>query len=65
MMIPKMKLQLQRQELPDIWNNLEKTWANQNTYGVSAQILLGEDNARYFPYEVRNNNRNLLQTEQA
>ena len=44
-MIPKMKLQLQKQEMPDIWKNLEGTWADQDTCGVSAQILLGADHA--------------------
>ena len=65
MMIPKMKLQLQRQEFPDIWKNLEGTWTDQYTYEVSAQILLGADHTRYFPYKVRNKSGDLLQTEQA
>ena len=41
------------------------TWAEQDTYGVSAQILLGADQARFFPHEVRDNRGNLMQTEQA
>ena len=39
-MIPKMKLWLQTQEIPDIWHKLDGTWAEQDTYTVSAQILL-------------------------
>ena len=39
--------------------------AEQDTYGVSAQILLGADQARFFPHEVRDNRGNLMQTEQA
>ena len=52
-MIPKMKLCLEAQEIPDIWHELEGAWAEQDTYGVSAQILLGADQARFFPHEVR------------
>ena len=40
-------------------------WAEQDTYGVSAQILLGADQARFFPHKVRDNRGNLMQTEQA
>ena len=65
MMIPKMKLQLQRQELPDIWKKLEGTWANEDTDGVSTQILLGADHAKYFHHDVRNKSGDLLETEQA
>ena len=36
-----------------------------NTYGVSAQILLGADQARSFPHKARDKNGDLLQTEQA
>ena len=64
-MIPKMKLCLQAQEIPDIWHELEGAWAEQDTYGVSAQILLGADQARFFPHEVRDKQGALLQTDQA
>ena len=64
-MIPKMKLHLQAQEIPDIWHELKGAWAEQDTYGVSAQILLGAYQARYFPHEVRNKHGALLQTDQA
>ena len=59
-----MKLHLQTQEIPIIWHELEGTWAEQDTYGVSAQILLGTDQARNFPHEVRNKHGALLQTDQ-
>ena len=52
-MIPKMKLRLQWQEIPNLWHDLEGTWAEQDTYGISAQILLGADQARSFPHESR------------
>ena len=64
-MIPKMKLRLQQQEIPEIWRELDGTWAEQDTYGVSAQILLGADQARFFPHEARDDKGNLMQTEQA
>ena len=59
-----MKLCLQTQEIPDIWHELEGAWAEQDTYGVSAHILLGADQARFFPHEVRDKQGALLQTEQ-
>ena len=64
-MIPKMKIQLQQQEIPEVWHELDGTLADQDTYGVSAQILLGADQARSFPHEARDKNGGLLQTEQA
>ena len=63
--IPNLELQLQKQESPDVWKYLEGNWANQDTYGVSAQILLGADHTIYFPHDVRTKSRDLLQTKQA
>ena len=60
-----MKLQLQQQEIQDIWHELEGAWAEQDTYGVSAQILLGADQARSFPHKARDKNGDIIQTEQA
>ena len=48
-----------------MWHKLDGTWTNQDTYGVSDQILLGPDKARSFPHEARDKNGNLLQTEEA
>ena len=64
-MIPQMKLWLPQQEIPEIWHELEGTWTEQETYGITAQILPGADHARSFPHEVGYRNGNLLQTEQA
>ena len=47
-MIPNMKLRLQPQVIPDQWHDLDGVWADQNTYGVAAQILLGADQATLF-----------------
>ena len=60
-----MKLCLQAQDIPDIWHELEGVWAEQDTYGVSAQILLGADQARFFPHKVRDEQGVLLQTDEA
>ena len=52
-MIPKMKLCLQALDIPEVWQKLEGVSAEQDTYGVSAQILLGADQARFFPHKTR------------
>ena len=60
-----MKLWLKQQKIPKIWHELEGTWTAKDTYGVSAQILLGADQARFFPHEARDKQGALLQTDQA
>ena len=65
LMIPNMKLQLQPQTIPNHWQGLEGTWANQDTYGVTAQILLGADQATHFPHAGRDSTGALLQVDQA
>ena len=52
-MIPKMKLRLQALNKPEVWHEVKGVWAEQDTYKVSAQILLGADQARFFPHEAR------------
>ena len=64
-MIPNMKLQLQPQNIPNHWQGLEGTWANQDTYGVTAQILLGADQATCFPHAVKDSTGELLRVDQA
>ena len=59
-MFPSMKLQLQPQNIPNQWQNLEGEWANQNTKGVTAQILLGANQATSFPQVVRDTSGALL-----
>ena len=49
-MIPNMKLQLQPQFIPNRWYDLEGGWTDQDTHGVTAQILLGADQATLFPH---------------
>ena len=64
-MLPRMKLQLQPQNIPNQWQDLEGEWANQDTYGVTAQILLGANQATSFPQAVRDTTEALLQVNQA
>ena len=64
-MIPKMKLQLQSQIIPEAWQDLNGEWADQDTYGVSAQILLGADQATLFPHAVKEWTGSLMQINQA
>ena len=35
-MIPKMKLRLKALDIPEVWQELEGVWAEQDTYNVSA-----------------------------
>ena len=64
-MIPKIKLQLQSQIIPETWQDLNGEWADQDTYGVSAQILLGADQATLFPHAVKDWTGSLMQINQA
>ena len=64
-MIPKMKLRLQSQIIPEAWQDLNGEWADQDTYGVSAQILLGADQATLFPHAVKDQTGSLMQINQA
>ena len=64
-MFPSMELQLQPQNIPNQWQSLDGKWANQNTKGVTAQILLGANQATSFPQAVRDASGALLQVNQA
>ena len=47
-LLPNIELQLRPQDIPNQWNSLKGEWANQNTLGVTAQILLGANQATKF-----------------
>ena len=64
-MIPSMKLRLQAQIIPEAWQDLNGEWADQDTYGVAAQILLGADQATLFPHALKDRTGSLLQVSQA
>ena len=56
-----MKLGLQAQIIPEVWQDLNREWADQDTYRVSAQILLGADQATLFPHAVKDQTGSLMQ----
>ena len=64
-MIPTMKLRLQAQVIPEAWQDLNGVWANQDTYGIAAQILLGANQATLFPHAVKDQTGSLHQINQA
>ena len=64
-MIPNMKLRLKPQVIPDQWQDLDGVWADQDTYGVAAEILLGADQAILFPHAVKDSTGALCQLDQA
>ena len=64
-MIPKMKLQLQSQIIHKAWQDLNGEWTYEDTYRVSAQILLGADQATLFPHAVKDRTGSLMQINQA
>ena len=59
-MLPNMKLQLQPQNIPNHWLDLEGEWADQDTYGVTAQVLLGANQATRFPHAIKDSTGALL-----
>ena len=64
-MIPNMKLPLQAQVIPQAWQDLNGTWADQDTYGITTQILQGADQAIMFPHAVKDKTGSLHQIGQA
>ena len=63
-MLPNMEWKLQPQDIPDQWKSLKGKWANQNTQGVTAHILLGANHATKFPQVVKDTSGTLLQVNQ-
>ena len=63
--LPNMEWKLQPQDIPEQWRSLKGKWANQNTQGVSAHILLGANHATKFPQAVKDASGTLLQANQA
>ena len=64
-MIPTMKLRLQPQVIPEAWQDIHGVWADQDPYGIAAQILLGADQATLSPHAVKDQTGSLLQVSQA
>ena len=51
--ISNMKLLLKAQVIPEVWQDLNRKWADQDTYRVTAPILLGADQATLFSHAVK------------
>ena len=64
-MIPKVMLHMQTQTIPKEWKYIDGEWADQDTLGVTAKILLGADQATLFPHAVKDQTGSLLQINQA
>ena len=64
-MLPNMKLQLQPQNIPYHWQDLEGQWADQDNCGVTAQIPLGANKATSLRHAVKDSTGVLLQVDQA
>ena len=60
--IPIMRLRLQAQIIPEVWQDLNGEWADQDTYGITAQILPAQT---LFPHAVKDQTGSLLQVSQA
>ena len=63
-MLPNMEWKLQPQDIPDQWKSLKGKWANQNTQGMAAHILLGTNHATKFPQVIKDTSGTLLQLNQ-
>ena len=48
-LIPNLRLNLRTINIPEPWQHLDDTFADQDYYNVKAQILVGADKARLFP----------------
>ena len=60
--IPNLRLRLQTMKIPEEWQNIEEDFADQDTYGIEAQILLGADRATLFPHCVKTEEGAMIQT---
>ena len=49
-LIPNLLLNLQSMGVPEEWQHMEDEFADQDTFDVHAQILVGADKATIFPY---------------
>ena len=55
-LIPNLQLNLQSMEIPEEWQHMPDEFADQDTFDVHAQILVGADKAIVFPYCERDEN---------
>ena len=60
--IPNLQLTLQSMDIPEEWQDIAGTFADQDTFNVQAQILVGADKATIFPYSEKDDQGRLVQT---
>ena len=62
-LIPKLRLNLRTIDIPDEWQDLDDTFADQDHYNVDAQILVGADRSKLFPITVTDPTGEPIETE--
>ena len=62
-LIPKLRLNLRTIDIPDVWQDLDDTFADQDHYNVDAQILVGADRSKLFPITVTDPTGEPIETE--
>ena len=60
---PELRLTLRKTDIPDEWQGLEDTFADQDHHNVDAQILVGADKSKLFPITVTNHAGEPIETE--
>ena len=61
-LIPNLHLQLQSTRIPEEWEHLDEEFADQDTFNVGAQILVGADRATLFPDWMKNPDGTMMQS---
>ena len=62
-LIPNLQLHLKSIEIPEEFTHLDEEFADQETFAVGAQILIGADRSKLFPDWVRNADGTFVETE--
>ena len=62
-LIPKLRLNLRTIDIPEIWQDLDDTFADQDYYNVQAQILVGADKSKLFPITVTDRTGEPIETD--
>ena len=61
-LIPNLRLNLRTIRIPEPWQHIDDTFADQDHYNVKAQILVGADKSTLFPIAERNSNGDPIET---
>ena len=62
-LIPKLRLNLRTIDIPEPWQHLDDTFADQDYYNVQAQILVGADKSKLFPLAERDSKGEPIETD--